>query len=389
MINETKKFDIHLSNFKVSTVTRLTIPINSNQFTIGVLLALASSLFIGTSFILKKKGLLKLTIYNGAIRAGSGGFGYLREFLWWAGLATMGLGELCNFAAYGFAPASVVTPLGALSVLVSALMAVRFLDEKLNILGKIGCLLTVFGSVIIIIHAPKDSEVNSLFDFSRKIGTAGFLFFSSTTCCCIFCLIVYCGPRLGSKHVHIYILICSLLGAFTVTACKGLGVGLKEIFNGEYTYSKWLTFSCAIVIIICILIQMIYLNRALDLFSTPVVTTIYYVLFTTCVLITSGILFHEWNKLTFVDTMACIVGFLITTCGLILINYIKTNDLIFPYFSTNSTSIVNVKQHQQHHLQVKSYANLLVDDDNFSSITNSLKEQRQPILLIDERDLNS
>ena len=49
---------------------------------------------------------------------GSGGFGYLREVQWWAGLITMGLGELCNFAAYGFAPASVVTPLGALSVLV-------------------------------------------------------------------------------------------------------------------------------------------------------------------------------------------------------------------------------------------------------------------------------
>jgi hypothetical protein len=30
----------------------------------------------------------------------------------------MGVGELCNFVAYGFAPASVVTPLGALSVLV-------------------------------------------------------------------------------------------------------------------------------------------------------------------------------------------------------------------------------------------------------------------------------
>lgn len=49
---------------------------------------------------------------------GSGGYGYLREFQWWTGLATMGLGELCNFTAYGFAPASVVTPLGALSVLV-------------------------------------------------------------------------------------------------------------------------------------------------------------------------------------------------------------------------------------------------------------------------------
>jgi hypothetical protein len=52
-------------------------------------------------------------------------------------------------------------------------MAVRFLNEKLNILGKIGCLLTIFGSIIIIIHAPKESEVQSLLDFARKIGAPG------------------------------------------------------------------------------------------------------------------------------------------------------------------------------------------------------------------------
>ena len=52
-------------------------------------------------------------------------------------------------------------------------MSVRFLGEKLNILGKIGCLLTVCGSIILIIHAPRESEVNSLHDFARKIGTSG------------------------------------------------------------------------------------------------------------------------------------------------------------------------------------------------------------------------
>jgi hypothetical protein len=54
-------------------VISLTIPVhsvNSNQFNFGIFLALASSLFIGTSFILKKKGLIKLTLYHGAIRAG-------------------------------------------------------------------------------------------------------------------------------------------------------------------------------------------------------------------------------------------------------------------------------------------------------------------------------
>jgi hypothetical protein len=55
----------------------------------------------------------------------------------------------------------------------SALMSVRFLNEKLNTFGKIGCLLTVFGSIVIIIHAPKESEVHSLLDFARKIGAPG------------------------------------------------------------------------------------------------------------------------------------------------------------------------------------------------------------------------
>ncbi len=58
----------------------------------------------------------------------------------------------------------------------SSLMAVRFLDEKLHALSKMGCLLTVSGSIIIVIHAPKESEVNSLVDFARKIGASRTIF---------------------------------------------------------------------------------------------------------------------------------------------------------------------------------------------------------------------
>lgn len=49
---------------------------------------------------------------------GSGGFSYLREPLWWAGLLSMAAGEVANFAAYAFAPAILVTPLGALSIII-------------------------------------------------------------------------------------------------------------------------------------------------------------------------------------------------------------------------------------------------------------------------------
>ena len=180
-------------------------------------------------------------------------------------------------------------------------------------------------------HTKSTHEVRISDKFPSKTQFSFFLefvLFSLFTCLSIIFLIIHYVPRLGSKHVHIYILIFSLLGAFTVTACKGLGIGLREFFRHEETYSKGLTFSCAIVIIFCILVQMVYLNRALDLFPTPIVTTVYYVLFTTCVLITSGILFREWKQLTLADIFACLMGFCITTCGLILINYLKNNSHI-------------------------------------------------------------
>uniref|UniRef100_H0VM35 NIPA magnesium transporter 2 n=3 Tax=Rodentia TaxID=9989 RepID=H0VM35_CAVPO len=122
------------------------------DFYIGLGLAMTSSIFIGGSFILKKKGLLRLA-RKGSMRAGQGGHAYLKEWLWWAGLLSMGAGEVANFAAYAFAPATLVTPLGALSVLVSAILSSYFLNERLNLHGKIGCLLSILGSTVMVIHA--------------------------------------------------------------------------------------------------------------------------------------------------------------------------------------------------------------------------------------------
>lgn len=101
---------------------------------IGLGLAISSSLAIGTSFIITKKGLNDAatpgrgaytstnnshsTPTTGGGRSASEDLAYLRNPIWWAGMATMVLGEVANFAAYTFAPAILVTPLGALSVII-------------------------------------------------------------------------------------------------------------------------------------------------------------------------------------------------------------------------------------------------------------------------------
>lgn len=42
---------------------------------------------------------------------------YYTSVVWWCGVILMGIGELGNFAAYGFAPASLIAPLGCVSVI--------------------------------------------------------------------------------------------------------------------------------------------------------------------------------------------------------------------------------------------------------------------------------
>lgn len=71
-------------------------------------------------------------------------------------------GEVANFAAYAFAPAILVTPLGALSVLIGAVLGSYFLKEELGTLGKLGCATCLIGSVIIVLHAPPDKEIQTI-----------------------------------------------------------------------------------------------------------------------------------------------------------------------------------------------------------------------------------
>lgn len=72
------------------------------------------------------------------------------------------LGEVCNFAAYAFAPAILVTPLGALSVLIGAVLGSYFLNEELGTLGKLGCAICLLGAVIIVLHAPPDEDIQTI-----------------------------------------------------------------------------------------------------------------------------------------------------------------------------------------------------------------------------------
>nr|XP_055182825.1 magnesium transporter NIPA2 isoform X1 [Nyctereutes procyonoides]XP_055182826.1 magnesium transporter NIPA2 isoform X1 [Nyctereutes procyonoides]XP_055182827.1 magnesium transporter NIPA2 isoform X1 [Nyctereutes procyonoides] len=292
------------------------------DFYIGLGLAMSSSVFIGGSFILKKKGLLRLA-KKGSMRAGQGGHAYLKEWLWWAGLLSMGAGEVANFAAYAFAPATLVTPLGALSVLVSAILSSYFLNERLNLHGKIGCLLSILGSTVMVIHAPKEEEIETLNEMSHKLGDPGFVVFATLVVIVSLILIFVVGPRHGQTNILVYITICSVIGALSVSCVKGLGITIKELFAGKPVLRHPLAWILLLSLIVCVSTQINYLNRALDIFNTSIVTPIYYVFFTTSVLTCSAILFKEWQDMPVDDVIGTLSGFFTIIVGIFLLHAFK------------------------------------------------------------------
>ncbi|CAG8455304.1 13894_t:CDS:2 [Ambispora leptoticha] len=288
---------------------------------IGVTLAILSSLAIGTSFIITKKGLIDTTDRHGSA---SEDHKYLRNPIWWGGMLTMIVGELANFAAYSFAPAILITPLGALSVLIGALLASIFLDEKLGRNGTVGCGLCLIGSVIIVLHAPGDKEIRTVDEILNYALNPGFLTYCTFVVLFTGFMITRLVPKYGKKNPLVYLSICSLVGSISVMSCKGFGIALKLTFSGNNQFSHPSTYVFVIISAVCIVTQMNYFNKALDQFSTNLVNPIYYVFFTTSTIAASVILFQGFNTSNTVNVISLFCGFLTIFAGVYLLNTAKS-----------------------------------------------------------------
>ncbi|KAJ3235832.1 hypothetical protein HDU81_011411 [Chytriomyces hyalinus] len=293
---------------------------NSPLFRVlGVSLALSSAACIGASFILKKKGLLDSNALDGR-RPGTG-HGYLKNTLWWTGMIMMLVGELCNVAAYAFQPAIIVTPLGSISVVISAIMSDMFLKERLSFSGKIGCAQCVLGATLLVVNSPPGSVTSDLFGFWIKVWDWGFMSYLIANVSALAYLILHAAKKWGESTPIVYIAICSLLGSFVVVVLQVIGSAI--VYSVEHPdqsqFKDWSLYLLIVFVCCCGVTQINYLNKALNIFSTAIVTPIYFVCFTTATLICSAILFRDFAFPSAIQLVSAVVGFLVIVGGVSLL----------------------------------------------------------------------
>ncbi|RZR74000.1 hypothetical protein BHM03_00030780 [Ensete ventricosum] len=231
----------------------------------GFLLAVASSAFIGASFIIKKKG-LKRAGASGS-RAGTQPLPCPlllvfspnpernnREIL-------KSFGE-CRFrlmAKIYYFLLVFMRKIGGRS----AVLAHFILKEKLQRMGVLGCVLCIVGSTIIVLHAPEErtpSSVQQIWDLATQPGilqclilelieclrpihshtllfvqsiyvvdhlvadagflliilSSAFLLYTASAVAVSLVLMLHCSPRYGQTNIMVYLGICSAIGSLTV-----------------------------------------------------------------------------------------------------------------------------------------------------------------------------
>ncbi|CAO3652557.1 unnamed protein product [Mucor fragilis] len=244
--------------------------------------------------------------------------------MWWSGMILMIVGELCNFIAYAFTQAILVTPLGALSVVISAVLSSIFLKERLSFQGKIGCLQCILGAIVIVLHAPEQSSADTTIEtFKKLVLSVGFLVYGGIAIVISLILVFYCGPRWGKKNMLVYISVCSLIGSISVVFTQGLGSAIVHSITQENQFTNWFIYVVLGIVIVTLVVEIVYLNKALNLFNTALVTPTYYVIFTTMTIVSSIVLYRGFDASP-VDVATCVLGFLSICSGVALLHNSKS-----------------------------------------------------------------
>lgn len=134
-------------------------------------------------------------------------------------------------------------------------------------------------------------------------------------------LILWIAPAHGESNIMVYVGICSLLGSFTVPCSRGLGLVAPDLFGEGPVSSGVLALFLGLLatLAVSILIQFFFINKALECFSSSVFEAVYYVTFTSTVILASGLLFQEWTSLSGTDGLALLCSFAAVSVGVALL----------------------------------------------------------------------
>ncbi|KAL4909381.1 hypothetical protein BDW74DRAFT_80525 [Aspergillus multicolor] len=241
---------------------------------------------------------------------------YLRSPYWWSGIILMTLGETGNFMAYGFAPASIVSPLGVVALISNCVIAPFMLKEKFRQRDFWGVLVAIAGAVVVVLSAKSAEEKIGPDDIWEMITRWEFELYLGLTAALIVVL-MWSSREYGPRTILIDVGLVGLFGGYTALSTKGVSSLLSYTLWHVITFP--ITYLLVFVLVFSALMQIRYINKALQRFDSTQVIPTQFVLFTLSVIIGSAILYRDFESYTASRAGKFVGGCLLTFLGVYFI----------------------------------------------------------------------
>lgn len=141
---------------------------------------------------------------------------YLKDPYWWLGQVLITVGEMGNFLAYGFAPASIVSPLGVVALVSNCVIAPLFFNEVFRPRDFWGVIIAITGAVTVVLSAKTEETRLGPHEVWDAITTLEFEIYMAVTCALIV-LLMWLSPRYGNRTILIDL---GLVGLFGMYGCS-------------------------------------------------------------------------------------------------------------------------------------------------------------------------
>ncbi|KAL2074852.1 hypothetical protein VTL71DRAFT_8631 [Oculimacula yallundae] len=241
---------------------------------------------------------------------------YLQSPYWWGGILLMTIGEAGNFLAYGFAPASIVSPLGVVALISNCVIAPIMLKERFRYRDFWGVVVAVGGAVTVVLSAKTEEKKFGPHEIWGAITTTMFEIYMGVTVALI-SVLIWASPRYGKKTILIDLGLVGLFGGYTALSTKGVASMLSSTLWRALTTP--VTYGLLAVLISTAVMQVKYVNKALQRFDSTQVIPVQFVMFTLSVIIGSAILYRDFEKATAESVSKFVGGCLLTFFGVFLI----------------------------------------------------------------------
>ncbi|KAL0078021.1 magnesium transporter NIPA-domain-containing protein [Phycomyces blakesleeanus] len=217
---------------------------------------------------------------------------YLYSKTWWIGILLMICGEIGNFTAYGFAPASIIAPLGTTTLISNAMLAPFLLNEAFRKRDFMGILLAMAGAAAVVFSSrSKETKLTPELVTEALFQTRSLVFYLLTIL--LILVLSLLSPRHGQKNILIDLGLVAVYGAYTVLATKSLSSLLNLTLYRLFTYT--ISYVLIIVLVSSAIMQIKYLSKALQRFDSTAVIPTQFVLFTISAIVGSAVIYHDFD----------------------------------------------------------------------------------------------